>query len=195
MEAYRKTLLISAQEVKANSLINYNVEDSYLTFTINTVQEVYLEQITGTALFHKLQLLVYNQAKGLENGIYLETNAEYRKLLEEFVKPYMIARCQADILYNISYKIRNIGVSKNSDDNVSPADITEIRALEDQYKTYVDAYASKLSKYLYSTDFPELEAAVPEYFEEPEMNSDYGNVGLWLGGSKDSTRCNSCKNN
>ena len=185
---FRTTLLISAKELKNNgTILSGNIDDNYLSSTIVTCQEVYLEQITGTALYHKLQMLVYNQITGQEDGIYDPGNEDYRELLEEMVKPYLKARATVDILYPVSYKIRNMGVMKSSDTNLQNADMSDIKYLEKQYLTYVAEYEQRLSKYLCANKekFEELAADVPAYFDQPSLGKDYANEsGLWLGSKK-----------
>ena len=185
---FRTTLLISAKELKNNgTILSANIDDNYLSSTIVTCQEVYLEQITGTALYHKLQMLVYNQITGQEDGIYAPGNEDYRELLEEMVKPYLKARATVDILYPVSYKIRNMGVMKSSDTNLQNADMSDIKYLEKQYLTYVAEYEQRLSKYLCANKekFEELAADVPAYFDSPSLGKDYANEsGLWLGSKK-----------
>ena len=185
---FRTTLLISAKELKNNgTILSGNIDDNYLSSTIVTCQEVYLEQITGTALYHKLQMLVYNQITGQEDGIYAPGNEDYRELLEEMVKPYLKARATVDILYPVSYKIRNMGVMKSSDTNLQNADMSDIKYLEKQYNTYTSEYEQRLSKYLCDNKelFPELEADVPSYFDKPSLGKNYANeCGLYLGSKK-----------
>ena len=188
MNNFRTTLLISAKELKNNgTVLSGNIDDNYLSSTIVTCQEVYLEQITGTALYHKLQMLVYNQITGQEDGIYDPGNEDYRELLEEMVKPYLKARATVDILYPVSYKIRNMGVMKSSDTNLQNADMSDIKYLEKQYNTYTSEYEQRLSKYLCDNKklFPELEADIPSYFDKPSLGKNYANEsGLWLGSKK-----------
>ena len=192
MNNFRNTLLISVKELKSNgTLFSNNVDDGYLNSTIITCQEVYLEQVTGTALYHKLQELVYNQITGETDGIYAPGNEAYKELLEEMVKPYLKARATVDILYPVSYKIRNMGVMKSSDTNLQNADMSDIKYLEKQYLTYVAEYEQRLSKYLCANKekFEELSSDVPEYFDQPSLGKDYANeCGLWLGSKKN----NSC---
>ena len=188
MNNFRNTLLISVKELKSNgTLFSNNVDDGYLNSTIITCQEVYLEQVTGTALYHKLQELVYNQITGQEDGIYALGNEAYKDLLEEMVKPYLKARATVDILYPVSYKIRNMGVMKSSDTNLQNADMSDIKYLEKQYLTYVAEYEQRLSKYLCANKekFEELSSDVPEYFDQPSVGKNYANEsGLWLGSKK-----------
>lgn len=188
MNNFRTTLLISAKELKNNgTILSGNIDDNYLSSTIVTCQEVYLEQVTGTALYHKLQELVYNQITGQEDGIYAPGNEAYKELLEEMVKPYLKARATVDILYPVSYKIRNMGVMKSSDTNLQNADMSDIKYLEKQYLTYVAEYEQRLSKYLCANKekFEELSSDVPEYFDQPSIGKNYANeCGLYLGSKK-----------
>lgn len=185
---YRNTLLISARELKnANTLISTNVDDNYLGSTIITCQEVYLEEITGTALYRRLQELVYNQIIGADDKLNDDSNKEYKLLLEDLVKPYLKSRCVVDVLYPITYKIRNAGVVKSSDTNIQPADLGDIKYLEKQYLTYTAEYEQRLSKYLKDNkdSFKELSADIPSYFDEPKLGKEYANeTGLYLGPKK-----------
>lgn len=185
---YRNTLLISAKELKnANTLISSNLDDNYLSSTIVTCQEVYLEQITGTALYHRLQQLVYNQITNAPDALNDNENREYKILLEDMVKPFLKARALVDVLYNAAFKIRNMGVMKSSDTNLQNADMSDIKYLEKQYLTYVDEYSQRLSKYLCANKelFVELSADIPAYFDEPSLGKEYANDGgLWLGSKK-----------
>ena len=186
--AYRNTLLISAKELKnANTLISNNVDDNYLSATIVTCQEVYLEQITGTALYHRLQELVYNQITNAPDALNDPENEDYKILLEDMIKPFLKARALVDVLYNAAFKIRNMGVMKSSDTNLQNADMSDIKYLEKQYLTYVAEYEQRLSKYLCANQdkFEELEADVPSYFDQPSLGKEYANDGgLWLGSKK-----------
>lgn len=188
MNNTRSTLLISAKELKnANTLISNNVDDAYLSATIVTCQEIYLTQVTGTALYYRLQELVYNQITNNPDAIYDSSNGEYRTLLEEYVKPFLKARATVDILYNVAYKVRNMGVMKSSDTNLQNADMSDIKYLEKQYLTYVAGYEQRLSKYLCENkdSFEELSADTPSYFDQPKLGKDFANeTGLWLGGKK-----------
>lgn len=190
--AYRNTLLISAKELKnANTLISANLDDNYLSATIVTCQEVYLEQITGTALYHRLQELVYNQITNAPDALNDPENEDYKILLEDMIKPFLKARALVDVLYNAAFKIRNMGVMKSSDTNLQNADMSDIKYLEKQYLTYVAEYEQRLSKYLCANQdkFEELSSDVPAYFDSPSLGKDYANEsGLWLGSKKN----NSC---
>ncbi len=181
---YLKTLLISANEVKLASVISGNVDDSYISASVNTIQEVYLPELIGTALERRLQLLVYNKIQGIDDNIDSEGNEMYKELLEQYVKPYIKYRVATDIIFPISFKIRNAGVVRNYDTNIQAADMTDVKYLQKQYQTYVDEYANRTAKYLCvnKDSFPELDSDIPSYFKDANTGADYANSsGLWLG--------------
>ena len=182
----RKTMLISVNEIKSNTLISQNVDDHYIATTIITAQEIYLSKIIGTALYHSLQTLVYNQIKNTTPSIYDDVHKLYDELLQELVKPLLKYRVSVDLLYNISFKIRNAGVIRNSDTNVSYAPLDEIKYLEKQFLSYYDSYCDKISRYLTANrmSFPELSEQTPCYYDKAMLDKDFANSGgLFLGSS------------
>ena len=182
----RKTRLISVNEIKSNTLISQNVDDSYIATTIMTAQEIYLSKMIGTALYHSLQTLVYNQIKNATPSIYDDEHKLYNELLQELIKPLLKYRVSVDLLYNVSFKIRNAGVVRNSDTNVSYAALDEIKYLEKQFLSYYDSYCDKISRYLSANriSFPELSEQTPCYYDQPMLDKDFANSGgLFLGSS------------
>ena len=182
----RKTMLISVNEIKSNTLISQNVDDSYIATTIMNAQEIYLSKMIGTALYHSLQTLVYNQIKNTTPSIYDDEHKLYNELLQELVKPLLKYRVSVDLLYNISFKIRNAGVVRNSDTNVSYAALDEIKYLEKQFLSYYDSYCDKISRYLSANriSFPELLEQTPCYYDQAMLDKDFANSGgLFLGSS------------
>lgn len=186
MKEYRKSLLINVAELKTNTVISGNIDDKFLLSAIMTCQEVHLEDLIGTALYHKIQQLVYNTVKKQAYNINAPENEIYLTLLDEFIKPFLKAKCTVELLYNVSYKMKNAGVVKTSDTNVSNADIEEIKYLERQYSVYVNSYSERISKFLkeHFDEIPELSVDKPLYYNDANINKEYASdCGLWLGGT------------
>lgn len=186
MKEYRKSLLINVAELKTNTVISGNIDDKFLLSAIMTCQEVHLEDLIGTALYHKIQQLVYNTVKKQADNINAPENEIYLTLLDEFIKPFLKAKCTVELLYNVSYKMKNAGVVKTSDTNVANADIEEIKYLERQYSVYVNSYSERISKFLkaHFNEIPELSLDTPLYFNDANINKEYASdCGLWLGGT------------
>ena len=78
---YNNILLISEQTLKADSLINDNVDNQYILPAITLAQDTGLQPLIGTKLFQKLQKLVNDSEIGLA------ANAIYKTLLDDYVTP------------------------------------------------------------------------------------------------------------
>lgn len=191
---YYNTLLISPQELKGESLINNNVDEKPLSVMVQTAQEIYLCKIIGTALFRKLQELVYNKIKGLTPTIDAEGNETYKELLEDYIKPYLKYHVMKSFLIENTYKMRNAGVMRMQDTNVMANDLDTLKYLEKHYNSYVAEYEDRLSKFICANkdSLPEVTAEVMPYLEEPQSGETFSNTGgLWLGGKRTGT-CKSC---
>ena len=78
MNEFKKVMLISPDTIKSYGDLNYNVDDEVIGASIRTVQNVYLKDVLSTNLVEKLQYLVYNDIKGLEDSIESAENAVYK---------------------------------------------------------------------------------------------------------------------
>lgn len=188
-------LLIGPQELKEESLINANVEEKVLNSIVQTSQEIYLCKIIGTALFRKLQELVYNELHNETPKISNQEYAIYNELLENYVKPYLKYSAMKAFLIENTYKLRNTGVMRMSDTNVMSSDLDTLKYLEKHYYTYVAEYEDRLSKFICANkdSLPEVTAEVLPYLDEPQSGENFSNTsGLWLGGTKNKG-CGSCR--
>lgn len=184
MENYLNTLLTDPNSIKATAQINNNVDDVTIGATIRTVQKTYLQEIIGSELLRKLQLLVYNAIIGVEDNIDNAENEAYKTLLDEYVEPYLISKVQVEICVPITFKIRNIGVSTDNDTNVTSAMLSEVRYVRSYYETQNCSDATRMSQYLCKMEdlYPELTAVCEcGHFVKPNLGKSYANTGLWLG--------------
>ena len=193
---YTNTLLISPSELKSESLINSNTDDKPLSNIVTTIQDIYLVKILGTPLMRKLQELVYNQVKGLPDNITQASNEQYFDRLENYVKPFIKYHALKSFVVENSFKFRNAGVVRVSDTNMNYSSVDDIKFLQQHFNTYVAEFEDRLSKYLCSnkSNFPEIQAEIPSYMDEPTIGKDYSNTGgLWLGPRrKNNSKCNGC---
>lgn len=168
-------MLISPDEVKTSSQVNYNFDESVLGAAIRTAQNIYLTDIIGVGLVTKLQTLVYNAIKGLSDSIEDASNADYKTLLDEYVTPFLVAKTQVECCIQSSFQIRNMGIVQDSDTNVRAAALSDIKYVKDYYDTQSCTYATSLSKYVaeHKSSYPEA----GKCFKAKE----YANTGLWLG--------------
>lgn len=193
MDKRKKVMLCGADAVKANTYINYNVDDSVIGTSIREAQDVHLQSVLGSNLLFRLQELVYNKATGQEDAIDAEGNGAYRELLDDYVLPYLTAKAQALACVPLSYKIRNLGTVKTGDTNITSPSIREIMAVMKRCNVLAARYATHLSKYLcaHRDEFPELNqndcgcgAYVP-----PILGKTFVYTGLVLGDTKNGCGC------
>lgn len=195
-QEFYNTLLVSPAELKQESLINQNVEEKVLNVIVQTAQEIYLCKIIGTPLYRKLQELVYNKANDNEGDkIDGEGYEVYNELLENYVKPYIKYKAVEQFTVENSFKMRNVGVVRNADTNVSYVDLDSIRFLQHHYSTYVAEYEDRLSKFICANkeQLPEVTAEIASYLEPAQIDETFSNTGgLWLGNMKNKG-CGSCR--
>ena len=193
MSKIKRVYLISADDIKGSTYVNYNVDDSLLGPAIREAQEIGLQSIIGTALLRKLQELVLLDIEGEEGGIEDEGNEKYKELLDDYVTDYLEARTQAVLGAMISFKMRNAGVIKNSDTNMQAPTIKEVMFTQRSFTQISDRYATALSKYLCANKeaFPELEYSKCGCSGDvqPQIGKRFVDVGLWLGGAMDDCCC------
>ena len=184
MENSRLVMLISPNEVKAIGQVNYNVNDDTIGYAIRTAQDIYLEDLIGTLLYHRLQELVYNAVSGLEDNIDEAENAEYAILLDEYVEPYLIAKTTVECLLPLTYKVRNVGVTKNTDSNILASQLQELQYVLNYNNTQVAHYATRLSKYLCENKslFPELNVKGNCCGKKARIGREYANNAIFFGG-------------
>lgn len=147
-----KVLLISEATLKRVTLINDNVDGAYILPAIQTAQDIDLETAIGPALVRKLQDLV---ATG---DIANEDN--YKKLLDDYITPYLCWTVMTNIQLNLNYKFSNSGMIQNYDDKKAAIDYSNGAALAKQYEWNANSYGMKLKNYLCSNS-----SKYPEYHQ------------------------------
>ena len=184
MAEYKKVMLISPDQIKANGDINYNVDDAVIGASIRAAQNISLTDALGTAFVEKLQQLVYNSIRKMENNIDSPENAHYKAFLDDYVKEALGYKVASEICVRISLKIRNMGVVQNSDTNVNAVSLSDIKYLRDTFDGYWDSAVNKMYDYLRKNKdlFEEL-ADGCECGDKigKKIKNKYGNTGLWLG--------------
>lgn len=178
MTEYKNTMLISPDTVKSQSDLNYNVDDIAIGASIRVAQNIYLRDIIGGALLERLQELVYNAIEGNPDNIDEEANIAYKTLLDDYIEDFLTYKVTSEIATRLSLKIRNMGVIKNSDTNISPATLEDLNYLYQTSETYVNDAANRMTAFICKNA-----AAYPENIFNCGCNDGplYANTGLWLG--------------
>lgn len=181
MNEYKKVLFVSPDEVKADGLVNFNVDDGQIGACIKIAQNVYLRDVIGTAFMEKLQELVWATIQGETGGIDDTDNVAYKTLVDDYLAPAIIYRTEVQLCSSITFRIRNMGLVQNSDTNVNSVSLAEVIRMQQEYETLYNDALNRMSEFICANKdaFPESEF-VCGCGESPK----YSRSGLWLGPSK-----------
>ena len=168
-----KIYLVSPDDVKAASNINYNVDDGDVASAIRTAQNIYLRDIIGDNLLEAVQ--------GMVSGNTLSDNPAYETLLDDYISEYLTYKACVEMCIPISFKLRNIGVSQDYDTNIQAAQIRNIAEVADYYETQAIDKANRMIDFLLDNRdaFPELDVHCV-CGHEPDLRKK-ANTNLYLG--------------
>lgn len=168
-------LFLSENILKQYSVLQDNVDMKVVTPVIREVQEYYIHPILGTSLYKDLLTKVANNS----------LNVDEKTLLDDYVIPCMIQYCKYELPMAMNYKYFNKSVGVQNAENMNPATLDEIRAIEDRARNKAEWYAERLTKYLMANEskFPlynnQINADVSTIYSK---KNNYTN-GMWLGDS------------
>lgn len=123
-----KVYFISEKNLRAQSLINDNVDSTYLNSAILTAQTTNLKEVIGSTLYKKIEDLV------ISGDIKTEEHAIYQTLLDDYIQPYLINRIMSDICVPLHYKARNAGIVVNADQHFQSASLNEVEYVKNYYE-------------------------------------------------------------
>lgn len=135
---HKNVLLISEDYLKTESFLDDNVSGKYLLTAIKLAQDVELQSIIGTVLLESIQ------KKVLENQIDGSENKAYKKLLDEYIQPFLLYQVLSEIVIPISYKMSNFGVMQSSDEKDYAVDNKQINLVRTYYRDKANVYKERL---------------------------------------------------
>lgn len=152
-----RVLFLSEATLKAESILQDNVDMKIVAPTIYDVQNMYILPILGTTLYNDI---VAKVAAGSISG-------DDKVLMDDYIQPAMIWYCRYELPMNMTYKYFNKSVGVQNADNMNAASLDEIRAIEDRARNKAEWYAERLTKYLRSND-----VKYPKYYNQENPNID-----------------------
>jgi hypothetical protein len=156
--------LLDADDFKAMSLTNTNVEDSIVRVTIQRAQRHVLQPVLTKPLYERL-------LQGVEDN---DLNSDEVTLLEKYIQPYLACECDRKILNNVTYQIRNKSVNKGIDQHATPVNESENLRLDNSIRADIEASRKLLLDYLF-----ENKDLFPEYVVDCKPKTDYTqNIGF-----------------
>lgn len=143
--------LISETTLKANTLINDNVDAAYITPAIQKAQDMGLQPLIGSNLLDKVCTLVKDGT--IEDAV----NAAYKILLDEYITPYLCNKVMADIQIPLFAKLRNAGIVQSQDLQTQQLSHKDVDYIRKDFEYSADFYGTRMTNYLCanSTQYPE----------------------------------------
>ena len=162
---------LSSERLKAD-LLNDNVADEYIKSAIMIAQQELVE-LLGDTLYNKLEDMVTDGS--IEDS-------PYQELLDSFVVPMLEFRSMAELCVITSFKVGNIGMYQNYDQNANSNELSTVKYIEKHWTDKAEFYRNRLVKFLEknTSTYPEYKCNC-ENLSGPSDNK-VVNTGLWLGG-------------
>lgn len=169
-----RVFLISEDYIKSMSSLDDNVSGKYLQTAIKLAQDTQLQSTIGTPLLEAIC------EKVADNTIKAEGNIWYKRLLDDFILPYLLYLVLGEVVVPTTYKLGNFGVVKAEDEKL--VETNKVEYLRKYYLDKSDYYKERLQRFLcqYSTEYRELwNVELKDMF--PNLYSSSSSA-LWLGG-------------
>lgn len=178
----KNTMLVSPDAIKGTGELDYNVDDVMIGSAIRTAQNVYLQDIIGSTLLERIQELVYNAIVGSGESIDDEDKVMYKTLLDEYIENVLINKTMVEITTKVSFKIRNVGVAQNSEENINASSLANIKYIRNNYETLFCDSLNRMVEWLDENKaaFPELEVCQCGK-SKPNLKKRYANTNIYLG--------------
>jgi hypothetical protein len=152
-----KVFFLSEATLKAESILQDNVDMKVISPTIYDVQRFYILPILGTSLYNDVSTQIENS----------NVSAANQTLLDEYIQPAMIWYCRYELPMNMNYKYFNKSVGVQNADNMTPASMDEIMVIMDRAKNKAEFYAERCTKFLLSNQI-----TYPLYLNQPDADID-----------------------
>lgn len=182
MSNYKDMLLVGEDYIKTYTNVCDNLAGDYILPAIYFAQHQYLEELIGTSLVRKIQIILS------DNTINNEENKAYKELLDDYLQDYLAYEAIVEVILYTSMKINNFGASRTEDEKQYGISYDEVFKLRDEYKHKADYLAYRIQRFLLANygDYPELQ----EYksIEDLQQNM-YSAAGcsIFLGGARGKT--------
>ncbi|WP_449439643.1 DUF6712 family protein [Pedobacter steynii] len=143
-----KTILISEDELKSQSLIELNVAAKGLRVIIKDVQHNQLRKILGNTLYGELLAKVDLSLLPDTDPNYLALSTEDLDFIQDYIQPFLIAASVADFIILNNYKLTNKGVLQLNDVQAQNVAIESLEHLKNYYDNKVQVSKADLVEYV-----------------------------------------------
>jgi hypothetical protein len=142
------TLFITPKDLKANTILNGNVDTDLFINFIKIAQQMHVQNYLGTQLYNAITTKITTST----------LTGDYLDLVVDYIQPMLIHYAMIDYLPFANYQIRNGGVFKHRTENSESTTKDELDLLVQKHRTFADFYAKRFVDYMgiyASSKFPE----------------------------------------
>lgn len=170
----QKALFVTIKDIKQKSIIGGTVDPDKIVQFVEVAQDTHIQNYLGGKLYNKMQELIIN------NTIDDVANANYKNLLETYIKPMLIWFTQAEYMPFSAFQISNGGVFRHTSENSQVASMEEINMLTRSALETAEFYTRRFMDYMdfNSELFPEYTSTANEEMH-PDRDVNFG--GIYLG--------------
>ena len=133
-----KALFITLKELKRKSIFDGNLDADKIIQFIEVAQDTEIQTYLGTKLYDKLQTDIIADS----------LTGNYKKLVDDYIKPMLIWYTQAAYIPYAAYQISNGGIYKHNSENATSVDQSEINSLASHATETAEFYTQRFMDYM-----------------------------------------------
>ena len=164
---------IDVDTIKNNSILDSNIDDKLIEFSIDKAQEINIMQLLGTELYNTLSTKILNNTIG----------GYYQTLLDIYISKALIEWTIYYLYTDSAYRFTNKSVVKRTNDNTTNVDDSVIRDLKRNQKSIAEFYNNRVVEFLLNN-----QAQFPEWLSYSKImgflgqrNRKYTSSGIYIG--------------
>jgi len=165
-----KALFITTKDIKRYSVLSGNVDPDKFIYMVEIAQDTEVQNYLGTKLLEKLQALI------IAGTINDPANADYKTLLETYVKPMTIYWALVCYMPFAAYTVANGGVYKHTSESSVTVDKDEVDYLVEKYRDIAQFYTNNFIDFMIynQNTYPEYNANTQDDTYPDTANADFG---------------------
>ena len=165
-----KALFITTKDIKRYSVLSGSVDPDKFIYMVEIAQDTEVQNYLGTKLLEKLQDLI------LAGTVDLPANADYKTLLETYVKPMTIYWALVCYMPFAAYTVANGGVYKHTSESSITVDKEEVDYLVEKYRDIAQFYTNNFIDFMVynQNTYPEYNANTQDDTFPDTANADFG---------------------
>jgi hypothetical protein len=147
----RKTLLISEETIKDNSMIEMNVANKSLRVILVDVQHNQLRKLLGNVKYNSILDEVDNSMLPVNP---VAITADSLDLIKDYLQPFLICGVMCDFLLLNNFKLTNKGTLQMSDNNANQSSLSDLESVKNYYDNKFAVAKMDLVEHLNEADTP-----------------------------------------